>query len=401
MKNLQRKIDFILQNEHEDVNQLALKLNNEKENDCDNLFILRQIKGRQIAKNKLPTWYAHLEIVYPSHLSLEQASSEVTARYKTSLIGNEVQSFADLTGGMGVDFSFLATRFEKSIYVEQNKELCETAVYNFNLLGIKKFFVENSSSETFLSKTDAVDVIYLDPSRRDQSGRKVVRIEDCSPNVAEIQDLLFKKSKLVLVKFSPMLDIALAVKNLKNINEIHVVSVDNECKELLFLLSGTPKLTKYVAVNLNKITGIQKYCFTPEEEQNSAVSFAETVRKYLYEPNSSILKAGAFRSVACKFSVQKLHVNSHLYTSDKLVLDFPGRIFEVQNRFTPNKKNIKTFVSNTKKANIVVRNFPMSVAEIRQKTGLKEGGEIYLFATTLMDNEKIWIIGDKIDICRE
>ena len=395
MKLTQQQIDFIRLHEREDVRELALKLDKEKYRELDVELVLKQISGRQTAKVKIPSWFVNDDILYPVHLSLEQASSEATASYKASLIPDENKTFVDLTGGMGVDFAFLSQRFAKSVYVEQNWELCDIAGHNFEVLGLQNVAIENSTSETFLEKMPAVDVIYLDPARRDDSGRKVIRIEDCSPNVSEIQDLLLAKAKKVLLKFSPMLDISLAIKNLKNVSEIHIVSVENECKELLFLLSLNADDTIYTAVNLNKNNSTEKFYFTSNEEQNTEISFTDTIGKYLYEPNASILKAGAFKSVAKQFNLQKLHVNSHLYTSDNLIPDFPGRIFEVKDWFVPNKKNINTFVSNTKKANISVRNFPMSVVEIRQKTGLKEGGEVYLFGTTMADDEKVWVIAQK------
>ncbi len=395
MKLTQQQIDFIRLHEREDVRELALKLDKEKYRELDVELVLKQISGRQTAKVKIPSWFVNDDILYPVHLSLEQASSEATASYKASLIPDENKTFVDLTGGMGVDFAFLSQRFAKSVYVEQNWELCDIAGHNFEVLGLQNVAIENSTSETFLEKMPAVDVIYLDPARRDDSGRKVIRIEDCSPNVSEIQDLLLAKAKKVLLKFSPMLDISLAIKSLKNVSEIHIVSVENECKELLFLLSLNADDTIYTAVNLNKNNSTEKFYFTSNEEQNTEISFTDTIGKYLYEPNASILKAGAFKSVAKQFNLQKLHVNSHLYTSDNLIPDFPGRIFEVKDWFTPNKKNIKTFVYNTKKANISVRNFPMSVVEIRQKTGLKEGGEVYLFGTTMADGEKVWVIAQK------
>jgi len=396
MKLTQQQKDFIRQNEQSDVRKLALKLNKDRYRRPDVEFVLKQISGRQTAKEKFPCCYAHDEIIYPAHLSLEQASSEATAKYKASLIPGENGAFADLTGGMGVDFAFLSQRFVQSVYVEQDPELCEIAGHNFEVLGLRGIEVENSTSETFLKKMPPADLIFLDPSRRDDVGRKVIRIEDCSPDVSKIQDMLLAKAKLVLIKFSPMLDISLAVKSLRNVSEVHIVSVENECKELLFLLSFKADAVVYNAVNLNKCGDIEKFCFTPEEELGLEIPFAKTVGRYLYEPNASILKAGGFKSVAKQFDIQKLHINSHLYTSDNLITAFPGRVFEVKGWFTPNKKNIKSFLSNTKKANISVRNFPMPVAVIRQKTGLKEGGGTYLFATTVADGTMVWVTGERL-----
>ena len=365
---------FILTHEQEDVRNLALRFKGE-----DMPFLLNQIKGRQTAKNKIPSWYVNNEIVYPIQLSQEQASSEITAQYKVSVIGSG-RILVDLTGGMGVDFSFLSPRFTESVYVEQNMELCNIAAHNFKALNLPHVSVQNTTSDDYLENMPPADVIYLDPARRNEAGKKTFRIKDCSPDVLEIRGALLTKAKLVVIKFSPMLDIALAVKELKYVHEVHVVSVENECKELLFLLSPKAESIAYHAVNLRKNGNTEKFFFNPQDEHNLAISFAETIGKYLYEPNASILKAGGFKSVAKQFGIQKLHVNSHLYTCNTSIPNFPGRIFEVKEWFLANKQNIKLFLSHTKKANVAVRNFPLSVAEIRQKTGLKEGGEVYLFA---------------------
>jgi len=209
--------------------------------------------------------------------------------------------------------------------------------------------------------------------------------------------LLLEKAGQVMVKYSPMLDISLALKTLGNVREVHVVSVDNECKELLFLLSKTAgDAPQYVAVNLKRSGEKDRFSFTMAQEQQAEITFADAPGRYLYEPNASILKAGAFKSVAQSYSLQKLHINSHLYTSNVLVADFPGRIFEIETFFVPKKQNSKSFTMETKKANIAVRNFPMTVAEIRRKTGLADGGDLYLFATTLSDERKVWIVCRKV-----
>ncbi len=417
---------FILAHEHEDVRETALRFVR-----GDMPLLLAQIAGRQKAEKKIPQWYAKKGIVYPVHLSLEQSSSELTALYKASLLsgnneargdaslGNErVKSFfstyehnvfVDMTGGMGIDFSFMSPYFRKAVYVEKNEDLCRIATHNFDVLDLINTTVYCSDAEDFLKQTAPLDVIYLDPSRRDVSGKKLFRIEDCSPDLSEIKSLLLEKSDRIMVKYSPMLDISLAVKSLGNVREVHVVSVDNECKELLFLLSNGKEDTIqedtikevvtepfFMAVNLKTAGGMEAFPFTMKQEQNAVISFAEDPSRYLYEPNASILKAGAFKSVAQTYNLQKLHINSHLYTSDELVMNFPGRIFEVISFFTPNKKNIKNFSRETKKANITVRNFPMTVADIRRKTALEEGGDTYLFATTLFDGRKTWIVCRKV-----
>lgn len=385
--------EFIRIYENEDVRDLALRKS--IFTGLDMSFLLAQILGRQIAKNKIPSWYANSEIVYPVHLSLEQASSEITTQYKASLFSKQKNKFVDLTGGMGVDFSFLSRYFKEAVYVEQNHNLCELAESNFRALQLTNVQIKNEEAESFLQQMSRADVVFVDPSRRDGMGRKVFRIEDCSPNVAEIKSLLLKKADRVVVKYSPMLDISLALKTLEFVSQVHIVSVENECKELIFILDESSDELIYNAVNLKKSGEHERFSFTIEDERNSDISYVAEVENYLYEPNASILKAGAFQSVAKKRGVKKLHKNSHLYTSRELIVDFPGRIFHIEKTFSPGKSNLKSFLQKTKKANIAVRNFPMSVAEIRKKTRLKEGGDIYLFATTLADERKVWIIGRK------
>lgn len=420
--------EFIRIHGERDVRELALRFSGE-----DMPLLLSQIAGRQVAKVKIPSWYEREEILYPVHLSLEQASSELTARYKASLVAvimgissdaltdtsldasDSATSdtvcdtvcdtacdiahgrFADLTGGVGVDFSFLASLFGEADYVEQNSELCDIAMHNFGVLQLRHARVHCDNAEHFLERARAYNLIFLDPARRDDTGRKVVRIEDCTPDITLMKKLLQKKAEQVMVKYSPMLDIALAVKTLGNVREVHIVSLENECKELLFLLSKVAtEAPRYVAVNLKRSGEMERFAFTMEQEQQTKIAFTNSPGRYLYEPNASILKAGAFKGVAQAFNLTKLHTNSHLYTSNEWVADFPGRSFEVTSFFVPNKQQIKEFTKGTKKANIAVRNFPMTVAEIRRKTGLAEGGDSYLFATTLSDERKVYIVCRKV-----
>jgi 16S rRNA G966 N2-methylase RsmD len=387
--------DFILAHEREDVRETALRFARE-----DMPLLLAQIAGRQAAEKKIPSWYAEAGIFYPPHLSLEQSSSELTARYKASLAETlltpatrQRSTFADLTGGMGVDFSFMARHFREAIYVERREELCRIAEHNFGVLGLHDATIRCVGAERFLKETSPLDLIYLDPSRRNDAGRRLFRIADCNPFLPEIQPLLFKKTDRVMVKYSPMLDISQAVQSLGCVRAVHVVSVENECKELLFLLSKTAVEDEplFIAVNLKRSGERERFSFTPAQEQDAAVTFAGEPGHYLYEPNAAILKAGAFRSVAQAYALRKLHVNSHLYTSDRLVENFPGRIFEVEAFFTSSRKNIKAFLRETKKANLTVRNFPETVAEIRRKTRLEDGGDTYLFATTLAGERKVWL----------
>lgn len=388
--------EYIRKNEHETISKLALQLNKNNTDKGHVEFILNQISGRQASKIKVKKWYNCDAIIYPPHLSMEQSSSEATALYKASLIENN-KSLVDLTGGLGVDFFFLASKSLESVYVEQNELLCKIAEHNFNALGLSNYTVINKIGEEYL-KSLSIDerIIYIDPSRRNNVGKKVFNIEDCSPNIIDIQNELVNKSSKTIIKFSPMLDISLALNEIQNINEVHVVSVDNDCKELLLILSKSETELKIHTANIKKDGSIESFSFKQNDELEARVKYSNTLNKYLYEPNTAILKAGAFKCIEERFNVLKLEPNSHLYTSDILIEDFPGRVFKVITYFAPNKKNIKEFVSQNKKANISARNYPMNVSEIRKTTKIKDGGDVYLFASTLNTGEKIWINCEKI-----
>ena len=382
--------EFIDAHAHEDVRALALRYHRE-----DMPFLLAQIAGRQTAKQKIPSFYRTRGIVYPPHLSLEQASSEITARYKASLVPPGKARLVDLTGGMGVDFSLMAPSFLHACYLEQEEELCRIAAHNFALLGLKQVTVTMAKGDDALAKMEKADLIFLDPSRRDEGGRKVFRMEECSPDLTQLKELLLEKAERVMIKYSPMLDISLALRTLGEVSEVHIVSVENECKELLFILSKDAGECRYHAVELHLSGERQVFSFTREDERQEAVVTSHPGR-YLYEPNAAVMKAGAFNAVGNSYKVMKLHKHSHLYTSDRLLPDFPGRIFTIDEVMVANRVNIRRYVSQTEKVNIAVRNYPISVAEIRRKTGLKDGGEDYLFATTLADGQKVWIITRKV-----
>lgn len=389
MKPTDSQLAFIQAHEKEDVHALALRYKGE-----DMPFLLAQIAGRQVAEKKIPSWYRNRKLLYPQQLSLEQASSELTARYKASLVtGGDL--FADLTGGMGVDFSFLAPHFRRSLYVEKDEVLCRLAKHNFTVLDLKQSEVHHMEGEALLPQLPLADWIYLDPARRDVGGRKVFRIEECSPDLSLLADRLLEKGEQVMIKYSPMLDISLAVKTLHHVSEVHVVSVENECKELLFLLRKEAVEPLYHAVNIKKGGERELFTFTPGEEEQEA-PYSTVPGYYLYEPNASILKAGAFNVTAHRYRLQKLHKHSHLYTGDRLVDDFPGRTFLIEEWFPSNRKEIRRFVTAVPKTNITVRNYPHSVAEIRKRWGLTEGGDKYLFATTLNDGQKVWISCSKL-----
>lgn len=386
---------FIQEHQNDDVKKLALQSSLLAKLGADVNFVLRQIEGRQITKNKIPSWFGKEDIIYPSHLSLEQSSSELTARYKASLLSGN--SFVDLTGGFGVDCAFVSGNFEKATYVEKNTDLCNLASHNFKVLQLQHIEVENTDSVEYLKKLLQADCIFIDPARRSISGRKVVFIEDCEPDLVGIQDLLLEKAGTVLVKLSPMLDITQALNTLKSVFEVHVVSVENECKELLFLVKrgfiGEPSI---VCVNLCKNKQQVPISFLYSEEKKVAFSPVSYIGNYLYEPNASILKAGFFKGIASKYSLNKLHKDSHLYTSDNYIPDFPGRGFQVEAYSSMNKKELKSLLLDIDKAHISVRNFPLSVVDLRKKLKIKEGGEIYLFATSLEDHKHILIKTRKI-----
>lgn len=383
---------FIEQNSRADVRTLALQA--KKYPQVDMAMAVVQIAGRQIAKVKLPSWHRTEGLLYPKHLSMEQCSSEVTALYKASLV--EGDSFADLTGGFGIDCSVLSQKFKKADYVERQAELCELASHNFPLLGLD-IDVHHADGVEYLKRMDPVDCLFLDPARRDGHGGKTVAISDCEPDVSALEDLLVEKAKTVMVKLSPMLDLSLALKTLKYVREVHIVSVNNECKELLLILqkqSISPDISIHCEHIVNDLH--QHFVFTQEQERTSDCPLASAVEAYLYEPNASILKAGAYRSLTQAYPCCKLHVSSHLYTSPNYIEDFPGRSFKVEAISGFGKKDLKTFLQGMEKANLTIRNFPSSVAELRKRLKLKEGGEDYLFATTLADESKVLIRCKKV-----
>ncbi|MEN9918644.1 MAG: hypothetical protein RL662_1080 [Bacteroidota bacterium] len=393
----QKTKDFIQQHESDDLRQLALRTHSFTKLDMP--YVLQQIGGRQVAKHKLPYWYAHQDIIYPAHLSMEQCSSELTARYKARLCKGA--TLVDLTGGLGVDFSFMAQNMHQAVYVEVQQRLADLAKHNFEVLNLANIQVVESDAVAYLSLlTTLQDTIYIDPARRSVSGRKTVFIEDCTPNLKEIDGLLTAKARRTIIKLSPMLDISHVLDSLEGISEIHILSVGNECKELLVIKNQAQPANGSVSihcVNLLNETNKQSFSFTTKEEVDLSISYAQTVEAYLYEPNSSIMKSGAYKSVAVAFGIKKLNPNSHLYTSDRYIQNFPGRRFSVQQLVSPSKKDLKIHLANISKANITVRNYPMSVAEVRKHTKLKEGGDDYIFATTLLNDKKILILCKKAD----
>ncbi|GHV58355.1 hypothetical protein FACS1894182_10270 [Bacteroidia bacterium] len=384
---------FIRKHRSEDVQQLALQFKPDQNAGVDLTTVLNQIAGRQAIEHKIPSWHERDDLVYPVRLSLEQCSSEATARYKASLLSGH--SFADLTGGFGVDTAFIAARFSQADYMEQQAELVNIARHNFDRLGLNYIQTHNTDGLIFLKTMQPVDCVYLDPARRSSTGKKIVRIEDADPNIVAIQDLLLAKAGTVAIKLSPMLDIHAARETLKNVCQIHIVSVENECKELLFLLrkdfSAEPAVC---CVNIGK-TNIQSDIFTLPEEKANAIPYTSNVEEYLYEPNVSLLKGGFYKSLAIRYAVNKLHPDSHLYTSASPVPDFPGRIFHVETVSSFNKKDLKELLQDVSHANLSIRNFPLTVEQLRKQLRIKEGGNLYLFATTLSNGRHVLLTTKK------
>jgi len=375
---------FIRENLNADVPTLALK---KAPVGTDVSLALRQIAARQLLQKKVPSWAENEDLLFPVHLSVEQCSSEASVKYKAGLL--QGQTFADLTGGLGVDTYFISQQFLQADYVERQAELCDLARHNFEVLkaNVK---VWNETAEEYLSHCEPKDCIFVDPARRDEHGRKTVSISDCTPDVAAMQNLLLQKAKTVMIKLSPMLDISKALEALHHVKEVHVVAVANECKELDVIMERDYEgELQFVCVNL--LTSQPELHFTQEEERNCPARIADGISNYLYEPNPAVMKAGCFKLLAQRFDVLKLHKNSNLYISEQLVPDFPGRIFEVEGWAPYNKKVRQTLLHDVDKASIAVRNFPLSVAELRKALKINDGDATYLFATTLKGEQKVVI----------
>ena len=384
-------IEFIAQHREEDVRTLALQAG--RYPTVDMREAVTQIEGWQHAREKLPEWAAVEGIIYPPKISMEQCSSEKTAKYKAGLI--EGKMFADLTGGFGIDFSYMARGFGEAFYIERNERLCDIATANFSRLGLDHVKVLNGNSEELFGTLPHLDWIFVDPARRDSDGRKVVALSDCEPNVVELD--LLSKADMAMIKCSPMLDITMACRQLGSVSSVHIISVNNECKELLIILnSGNFTGITTHCVNILKDGGMQTFSFTQEEEDLASISYCSEVGKYLYEPNASIQKAGCPKSLGAHYHVDKLHPNSHLYTSIEHVHDFPGRTFEIVEVLGFSKADIK-MVQSLGKANITVRNFPENVQLLRKRLKLADGGENYIFATTLNDSSKALIVCKKVE----
>ena len=444
--------DFIRQYQDDDVRQLAFL--GSKYPEVDMPFALDQIRGRKMARVKLPRWASLEGIIYPPHISMEQCSSESTALYKAELAArllglpasssgtemkaeNEIE-FVDLTGGFGVDFSYIAARLGvKSMYVERQAHLCEAAKENFGRLGLKNAIVKNGDGIEVLhsfhpKKKDAASaddslgitydqprsllktnlglkIIFIDPARRDDAGNKVVSLKDCTPDVTVLQEEMLSKADYVIIKLSPMLDWHRAISELSHVREVHVISVNNECKELLLVLSARNmgEMEASSADGEVKHAGnLRIYCINDAQSfvcdeldmESSQVKIAPSIleeMQYLYEPNASLMKAGCFGVLSGRYDARMLSKNSHLFVSREPIAAFPGRSFRIIAVSSFNKKELKRHLSGITKANIATRNFPLSVAELRKRLKLKDGGETYIFATTLSDESHVLMITEK------
>lgn len=491
----QATLDFIRQHQDDDVRQLAFL--GSKYPEVDMPFALDQIRGRKMARVKLPRWASIDGIIYPPHISMEQCSSEQTALYKAELaarllglspsssengeekekesenasnlhlseicefadkgavdsefakneatcekqqilteVGKNVNEtkeephagdfseetgFVDLTGGFGVDFSYIASRLGvKSMYVERQAHLCEAAKENFGRLGLKNATVKNGDGievlHSFASKKDAapsdslgiteeqsrsllktnvgLKLIFIDPARRDDAGNKVVSLKDCTPDVTLLQEEMLSKADYIIIKLSPMLDWHRAVSELNCVKEVHIISVNNECKELLLVLSAR----NMGNLRIYCVNDAQSFVCEESDMESSSVKIAPFTleeMQYLYEPNASLMKAGCFGVLSERYDARMLSKNSHLFVSREPIAVFPGRSFRIIAVSSFNKKELKRHLSGITKANIAIRNFPLSVAELRKRLKLKDGGETYIFATTLSDESHVLMITEK------
>lgn len=418
-------LDYIRRHALDDVRQLALR-------PVPDGVVLRQaltqIEGRQLAARKLPAWAATDGLLFPPRLSLEQCSSEATAQYKQALVRRLLASlppasspslppasspslppaavavasatvppvcFVDLTAGFGVDFAAIAPLFARATYVERQEVLCDIARHNLPLLGLPEAEVRCSSAEEVLHELadNPVTLLFLDPARRDAAGRKVALIEDCTPDVCALQDQLRAAAHYVLIKLSPMLDLTAALRSLQGVVEAHVVSVDGECKELLLVMSSeSPETSEASAaeplIHCSYSPTVPPLTFRMSEERSSNAVMAAGLQQYLYEPDAAILKAGAFKVLCQRYPVSKLAPDTHLYTSDEPVVDFPGRRWKVMDSCSFAKSELRRLLSDVPAADLTLRGFPGSVAQLRKQLHLREGGSAHFIATTLADGSR-------------
>ena len=382
---------FILEHQKDDPAVLLLAAS--KYPDIPVAAAAAQIKARQKAKHKIPSWHACNDVIFPTGIAMEQCSSEATAKLKSEWLGGD--KLVDLTGGAGVDTYFLSRRFKHTCYVEEKKVLGQLAEYNFRQLHAPNIQVNISDAHFFLTeKAFTADWIYLDPARRDDHNARVFLLSDCQPDVTKMRDILFRHTDNILLKTSPMLDIKLALSELKNVKDIYVVAVKNDVKEVLYAINkGFSQNPGIHTINLTNSGNRESFSYD-SHEASVAKSVFSYPKIYLYEPNAAVLKAGGFKLIGQYFNLSKLHPNSHLYTSDEKLKDFPGRKFTILSTTKLNKKEALAQIPGGR-ANITIRNFPLSAEMVRKKTGLKPGGDYYVFATTTMDDKLVLLICKK------
>ncbi len=374
----------------DDVARLALHPS--KDPQVDMPIALQQIAGRQKAREKLPEWYAIEGILYPRKVSMEQCSSSQTADYKASLVKGE--SFADFSGGFGVDTVALAREFSSGYYVEPQEELCELFRHNSKTLGINNVEVINGTMEERLASIEPVDTIYLDPSRRDTHGRKVVALADCTPNLLEWKSALLERCNTLMVKLSPMIDIHQTLRDLPETFAVHVIAVEGECKEVVFLLSRADNINRIptiIAIDICKEAN-NRIESTLETERTTPPRIATELGTYLYEPNAAVMKAGLFNTLSQQFQISKLAANTNLFTADELHEDFPGRIFRIEAAHEFHSRKTAKELSHIGCANIAVRNFPLLAEELRKTLKIKDGNKYYLFGCTIGERHRTLLL---------
>lgn len=383
-------LKFIQQHRNNDVRTLALQAS--RFPGVDMTVALTQIEGWQLAQHKLPRWAGIDGITFPPRISMEQCSSEATAQYKASLAEGEL--LADLTGGFGIDCSYMSQNFKKAIYIERNSNLCQIANKNFSLLSLNHINIINSECEEALPSLPHCSWIFADPARRSNSGGKVVFLSDCEPDITALEEQIMQHCDNAMIKCSPMLDIAAACRQLHHVCEIHVVALANECKELLLILRK--EATEEIALHCINIQKEHTQKFSCTTNSSHTATYTDEPMQYLYEPNAAIQKGNCHNALSERLAAAKLHPNSHLFTSNELIEDFPGRIFRITEWTNFSKSNIKEILKGVRQANITVRNFPENVQALRKRLKIAEGGDTYLFATTLRDERKILIKCNKI-----
>lgn len=403
IKNLFNKsfYDFVERNRNEDVMRLRLKKYGDVDFPIDLAITQIEIKKRRI-EQKLPTWAANDFVVFPSLLATEQCSSELSAKYKAQLVvGN---SLCDLTGGLGIDSYFMSQRVDKAVYIEQNELYCQVARNNFDILGAGHIEVYNGLCNEYLENTTcSFDTIYIDPARRGKMQERLFALADCEPDVLSMLPTLLKRCKRLIIKMSPMVDISRLRQELSINFDLYVVSLRNECKELLAVIDAdgcecdVVGLRNITCVTLNQHAGCNEYTFDADSESCATCTIATAISDYLYEPDVALLKAGMFKTISERFSVMKLSKNSHLYTSQSLVEYFPGRVFEVVEIIPFSSSLCKQFAARYPSCNITTRNFPLSAVELRKKLKVRDGGNVYIMATSDANDKKILIVCNRVN----